>query len=149
MNKFIGIGRLTADPVVKYTTTGVPIVAFTLAINRPFKNKQGEYDADFLRIVAYNRTAEILHQYTRKGSQIGVEGWVQTRSYDDKDGRRVYVTEIIADRIHLLDPKRDDYQQPMTYTYTQSATHTQQPTVNDSYFDTTTDVDVDESDLPF
>lgn len=147
MNRFNGIGRLTADPEMRTTTTGVPVVAFTLAINRPFKNKQtGEYDADFLRIVAYNRTAEILHQYTRKGSQIGVEGWVQTRSYDDKNGKRQYVTEIIAERIDLLDPKQqsDNYSQPGYQA--PPKTHTQ---VNDPYFDGNVNVDITKDDLPF
>lgn len=111
MNKFTGIGRLTADPELRTTISGITVATFTLAVKRTYKNKNGEYDADFLRCVAYKRTAEILGQYTRKGSQIGVEGWVQTRSYEDKDGKRQYMTEIVVDRIHLLDPIRNDNQQ--------------------------------------
>ncbi len=104
INNWIGIGRLTKDPVLRKTANGVSTVSFTLACNRKYK-KDGQPDADFINTVAWNKTADIVAQYTHKGSLVGVEGRIQTRSYDDQSGKRVYVTEVVADSVQFLESK--------------------------------------------
>ena len=97
---FVGIiGRLTKDVVLKKTTNGTSVVGFTLAVNRA---KEG---ADFIPCVAYNQTADLMDKYLSKGSQIAVQGRINTRNYDNEAGQKVYVTEVIADRIEFLDKK--------------------------------------------
>jgi|LGOV01.1.fsa_nt_gb single-strand DNA-binding protein len=102
MNKVILVGRLTRDPDVKNTTTGKAVATFVLAVDRRFKNKNGEKEADFVPIVVWGKQAEIVGQYLSKGSQIGVSGRLQVRSYDTQEGQRRYVTEVVADEITFL-----------------------------------------------
>lgn len=106
------VGRLTKDPELRYTQTGVAVARFTLAVNRAFSNQQGEKDADFITCVAWRKTAESLVNFMRKGSQVGVTGRIQTGSYDDKDGKRVYTTEVVASEIAFLESKSEQPQQP-------------------------------------
>ena len=101
INNVTLVGRLTRDPELRKTQTGQSVCSITLAIDRP-KGKDGTEAADFPSVVAWGKTAEILDQYAHKGSQIGVTGRLQTRSYDDKDGHKVYVTEVVANQIQLL-----------------------------------------------
>lgn len=105
MNSVDLIGRLTKNVDLKFTTTGLAVGQFTLAVNRDYTNKDGEREADFVNCVIWRKAAENLANFTKKGSQIGIQGKIQTRNYEDKEGRRVYVTEVIVDRFHLLDPK--------------------------------------------
>ena len=104
MNKVVLVGRLTKDPVLRKTANGVSVVSFTVACTRRYK-QEGQPDADFINTVAWNKTADIVAQYTHKGSLVGVEGRIQTRSYDDKDSKRVYVTEVVADSVQFLESK--------------------------------------------
>ena len=104
MNRVVLVGRLTKDPVLRKTANGVSVTSFTLACTRRFK-QEGQPDADFINTVTWNKTADIVSQYTYKGSLVGVEGRIQTRSYDDKDGKRVYVTEVVADSVQFLESK--------------------------------------------
>ena len=106
MNKTILIGRLTKDPETK-TTANSQVTNITLAVDRNFKNANGEKGADFISVVAWGKTSEILQKYTAKGKQIAVFGRIQTRNYEDKDGRRVYVTEVVADEVQLLGSKSE------------------------------------------
>ena len=101
INRAILIGRLVEDVELKYTPSGIATAAFTLAVTRTFSNQDGVREADFIRCVAWRKTAENLANYTKKGSMIGVDGRIQTRSYE-KDGRRVYVTEVVADSVQFL-----------------------------------------------
>lgn len=101
MNRVVLVGRLTKDAELRYTPSGVAVASFTLAVNRPFANQQGEREADFINVVAWRKTAENLANYTTKGSLVAVDGRLQTRSYE-KDGRRVYVTEVVADTVQFL-----------------------------------------------
>lgn len=101
INNVTLVGRLTRDPELRKTQTGQNVCTFTIAVDR-VKGKDGTEGADFPSIVAWGKTAEILDQYAHKGSQIGVTGRLQTRSYDDKDGHKVYVTEVVANQIQLL-----------------------------------------------
>ncbi len=105
MNKAILVGRLTKDPELKTTGSGVSVCSFTLAINRRFKNAEGNYDADFINCVAWRQQAEFISKYFSKGRMVGICGSIQTRTYDREDGQRVYVTEVVADEVSFVDSK--------------------------------------------
>ena len=105
MNKAILVGRLTKDPELKTTGSGVSVCSFTLAINRRFKNAEGGYDADFINCVAWRQQAEFISKYFSKGRMVGICGSIQTRTYDREDGQRVYVTEVVADEVSFVDSK--------------------------------------------
>jgi single-strand DNA-binding protein len=105
MNKVILIGNLTKDPELRYTPNGVAVATFTLAINRPRTNQAGEREADFINIVAWQKLADLCATYLRKGRQAAVEGRLQTRSYDNKEGKKVYVTEVVAENVQFLGGK--------------------------------------------
>lgn len=108
MNKVILIGRLTRDPEIRYTTTNNTAVAqFSLAVNRRFA-KEGEQQADFINVVAWAGTADFVGKYFTKGQQVAVCGRLTTRNYDDKDGKKVYVTEVTAEEVHFADSKKTD-----------------------------------------
>jgi single-strand DNA-binding protein len=106
MNTVNLIGRLTKDIQLKYTESNIPLVNFTLAVNRQFKNADGEREADFIPCIAWRKAAELLAEHTSKGSQIAVEGRNQTRSYEN-DGKTVYVMEVVCDSVEFLDSKRE------------------------------------------
>lgn len=105
INSVTLVGRVTKDLELKYSQSGVAVCKFNLAVNRNFKGKDGEQQADFPMILTFRKTAENAANYLRKGSLVGVTGRIQTGSYDDKDGRRVFTTEIIADSVQFLEPK--------------------------------------------
>ena len=108
MNKVILMGRLTRDPEVRYTTTNNTLVCtFSIAVNRRFARQGAEQTADFFNIVAWDKTGEFCSKYFKKGQQVGVVGRLQTRNYDDKDGKRVYVTEVVAEETYFADSRRD------------------------------------------
>lgn len=109
MNKAILIGRLTKDPELKMTeNTKREVCQFTIAVNRPYTNEDGERKADFINCIVWDKLAENLAKYQKKGNQIAVEGRIQTRNYDGSDGKKVYVTEIMVSNISYLDTKKDD-----------------------------------------
>ncbi len=105
MNRVVLVGRLTKDPELRYTPNGVPVATFTLAVNRTFTNQQGEREADFINCVIWRKPAENVANFLKKGSLAGVDGRVQTRSYDGQDGKRVYVTEVLAESVQFLEPR--------------------------------------------
>jgi single-strand DNA-binding protein len=105
MNRVILVGRLTADPVLRYTPTGVAVASFTLAVNRNFTNANGEREADFINSVVWRKPAENVANFLKKGSLAGVDGRIQTRSYENNEGKRVYITEVIAESVQFLDSK--------------------------------------------
>lgn len=107
MNKIILIGRLTKDPEVRSTSTGITTANFTVAAQRPFKNKNGEQEADFLPCVAFRNSAEFISKFFKKGSMICVEGRVQTRSYDAADGTKRYVTEVVVENAEFAGGKNE------------------------------------------
>lgn len=107
MNKAILIGRLTKEPETRYTqTNNIQVTSFTLAVNRRFA-KEGEQQADFINIVAWNKTAEFVSKYFKKGQQVAVVGRIQTRNYDDNNGVKHYVTEVIAEEVCFADSKKE------------------------------------------
>lgn len=130
MNKVILMGRLTKDPEARYTqTNNVQVTSFTLAVNRRF-TKNGEQQADFINIVSWNKTAEFVSKYFRKGQQVGVIGRIQTRNYDDDKGVKHYITEVIAEEVYFADSKKEGQA--------------------DTILDTTNDFEISSSDdLPF
>ncbi|EAG5481618.1 single-stranded DNA-binding protein [Listeria monocytogenes] len=105
MNRVILVGRLTKDPDLRYTPAGAAVATFTLAVNRTFTNQQGEREADFINCVVCRKPAENVANFLKKGSMAGVDGRVQTRNYEGNDGKRVYVTEIVAESVQFLEPK--------------------------------------------
>jgi single-strand DNA-binding protein len=105
MNRVVLVGRLTKDPELRYTPSGVAVATFTLAVNRTFTNQQGEREADFINIVVWRKAAENVANYLKKGSLAGIDGRVQTRNYEGQDGKRVYVTEVIAESVQFLDTR--------------------------------------------
>ena len=109
MNKVILMGRLTRDPEVRYTqTSNAMVTSFTLAVNRRFTTQGQERQADFLPIVVWGKTAEFCSKYFKKGQQVGIIGRIQTRSYDDAQGQKRYVTEVIGEEAYFADSKRED-----------------------------------------
>jgi len=110
VNKVILIGRLTQDPELRYTPNGVAVARFTLAVDRPFANKQGERETDFIDIEVWQKQAEICAQYLGKGRLVFVEGYLQVRSYEDKQGIRRKGVRVVADRVRFLDRARDGQQ---------------------------------------
>jgi single-strand DNA-binding protein len=107
VNRIVLIGRLTRDPELKYTTSGVPVATFGLAVNRRTKNAQGEREVDFFNVVAWRQTAEFVSQYAAKGRMTAVDGRVQIRNYVGQDGMKRTATEVVADNVELLDSGRD------------------------------------------
>lgn len=116
INRAVLTGRLTRDPELRYTTGGTAVVSFTLAVDRQFRNQNGERDDDFISCVIWRKAAENFSNFTHKGSRVGVDGRIQTRNYEDNNGNRVYVTEVVVDNFALLDSRNQSdsgYQQPM------------------------------------
>ena len=104
INRVVLVGRMTKDPVLRKTGTGASVTSFSVACDRRIKT-EGQPTADFINCVCWNKVADNTAQFTHKGSLVGVEGRIQTRSYDDQSGRRVYVTEVVADSVQFLEPK--------------------------------------------
>lgn len=107
MNKSIIIGRLTRDPELRTTGSGVSVCNFTVAVDRRFSNRDGEKETDFIPVVAWKSLAELCHKYLVKGSRIAVCGSIQVRSYEGNDGNRRQITEIVADEVEFLTPKEN------------------------------------------
>jgi len=103
LNRVILIGRLTRDPELRYTPAGVAVTQFTLAVDRPFTSQGGEREADFIPVVTWRQLAETCANYLRKGRLAAVEGRIQVRNYENNEGKRVYVTEVIADNVRFLE----------------------------------------------
>lgn len=143
INRVILVGRLTKDPELRYTPNGVAVCTFTLAVNRPFTNQEGERDVDFINCVTWRKTAENLANYQKKGNLVGIDGRIQTRSYEGNDGKRRYVTEVIAESVQFLEPKKDET------TKQQLQQKSQMPGGPDSFFNDSETVDIDDSNLPF
>lgn len=148
------IGRLVADPNLRYTPSGNPVATFTLAVNRNFTSADGNREADFINCVIWRKPAETLANYAKKGVLIGVTGRIQTRSYDNQQGQKVYVTEVIADNFQLLESKKADSSQNtqgggVSNSQTNNYTRNQQNRNNDESDPfSNSSIDIDDS-LPF
>lgn len=140
INRTILIGRLTKDVEVRYTAKGDAVASFTVAVNRQFTNSQGEREADFINCVMWRKAAENFAKYTQKGSLVGIDGRIQTRSYENQQGQRVYVTEVLADNFSLLDSKPKGNQQNNAR---------QAATPGDPFANGGQSIDISDDDLPF
>ncbi len=112
INNVVLVGRLTRDPELRTTGSGISVATLTLAVDRQFTNASGQRNADFINCVIWRKAAENFCNFASKGSLVGIQGWIQTRSYDDKDGKRVYVTEVVVDSFSLLESRHERDQQP-------------------------------------
>lgn len=108
-NRVVLIGRLTKDPDLKYSESNLPVLRFTIAVNRTFTDQNGQRQADFINCVAFRKQAENMARFLGRGSQIAVEGRIQTRNYQGKDGNTVYVTEVVAESVQFLESKNSPY----------------------------------------
>lgn len=145
INRVVLVGRLTKDPDLKYTPSGVAVTTFTLAVNRVFSNQQGDREADFINCVIWRKPAENVVNFLKKGSLAGVEGRIQTRTYDGQDGKKVYVTEIIADSVQFLEPRGNSNNQQ------QNTPNNEIPFLpkNTEYTFVTPNLNITDDDLPF
>ena len=149
MNKVILVGNLTRDPESRTTSQGTSVTSFSVAVQRRFKNADGGYDADFINCVAWRSTADFVAKYFQKGSRIGVVGSLQTRSYDDKDGNRRYVTEVSVDEVEFAGPRQSADAAPRTE-QPQAAEPAAQPDANDLFGDELAEFQpLEDSELPF
>ena len=152
MNKVCLIGRITKDPELRYTSSNVPTVRFTLAVNRNFSNQNGEREADFINIVAWRNQAENVKKYVTKGSLIAVEGRIQTGSYD-KDGQRIYTTDVIADNVQFLESKGQSQNREDNVTPSDFANTNTEPSTTDTseevFADFGDSIEISDDDIAF
>ncbi len=140
MNRVILVGRITKDPEMKMTQSNIAVVSFTLAVNRQFSDAQGEKQADFIQCVVWRKQAENLARFVKKGALLGVEGRIQTRTYEAENGTR-YVTEVLCDSIQFLESKSDSEQTTKGYEETPADDQ-------DEFYETSKQLAAEE-DLPF
>ena len=145
INSICLVGRMTRDAELRYTPSNQAVATFTLAVNRNFKNQAGEREADFINCVIWRQQAENLANWAKKGALIGVTGRIQTRSYDNQQGQRVYVTEVIADSFQLLESRNSQNQQQSVPDFKSVPDFSR----NDSPFGNTNPMDISDDDLPF
>lgn len=154
INRVVLVGRLTKDPEFKVTPSGVSVATFTLAVDRGFKNANGEKQTDFLNCVVFRKQAENVNTYLSKGSMVGIEGRLQSRSYDNAEGRRVYVTEVICDSVQFLETKGKNTQSEQSNTNNQpqqnnAPTPPQNANSNNPFANATGPIDISDEMLPF
>lgn len=145
INNVVLVGRLTRDPELKVTGSNTPYVNFTLAVNRSFTDQSGERQADFINCIVWRKQAENLARYMKQGSLIGVEGWIQTRTYESEQGTR-YITEVVCNGIQFLESRGTGNQQPSSYQPAEP--QVQKNEVRDDYY-AAADKIAAEDDLPF
>ncbi len=157
MNKVFLVGRLTRDPDLRYGANNNAVMRTSIAVDRTFANQNGEREADFINITAFGNRAETMKKYLTKGSQIAVSGRIQTGSYDDKDGKRVYTTDVIIDEFQFLDSKGSRNLESNESTSDSSVTPYDFSDNNSSSSESDVDpfkdfgdkIEIDDSDLPF
>lgn len=135
INRTVLVGRLTRDSDLRYTSSGVAVATFNLAVDRSFTNKNGEREADFIRCLIWRKSAENFANFTHKGSLVGIDGRIQTRNYENQQGQKVYVTEVIAENFALLEPKQNN--------------QVQQNNGRDPFAGNGQQIDISDDDLPF
>lgn len=165
INRTILVGRLTRDPELRYTQGGTAVASFTLAVNRQFTNSQGEREADFINCVIWRKAAENFAKFTSKGSLVGIDGRIQTRNYENQQGQRVYVTEVVVENFSLLESRKDAANQQQNSSNTNDYSH-QPPKKSrndaanaksdvansrsgDPFADNSKPIDISDDDLPF
>ena len=169
INNVVLVGRLTKDPDLRYTSSGTAVATFTLAVNRNFTSQNGNREADFINCVIWRKSAETLANYARKGTLLGVTGRIQTRSYDNQQGQRVYVTEVVAENFQLLESRAASENRQQTGGYQSSGQSTNDFGGSNNYnqtsqssngmpdfdrhtsdpFGSSSTIDISDDDLPF
>lgn len=145
INRVILIGRLTKDPELKYTSSGAAVGSFNLAVNRQFTNANGDREADFINCVIWRKSAENFANFTHKGSLVGIDGRLQTRNYENQQGQRVYVTEVVVDNFSLLEKRASDNSNANQTQFGNNKTN--KPA--DSVANSGQAIDIADDDLPF
>ncbi len=152
MNKVFLIGRLVRNPELRYTSSNIAVATFSLAVNRPFADQDGERGTDFINIVVWRKQAENVKNYLNQGSQVAIDGRLQTRSYDDQNGNKRHVTEVIADNVQFLDTKASR-EQIATGSGEQSSlnavSNSNVAEVDDPFKNFAKEIRIEEADLPF
>lgn len=159
INRVVLVGRLTKDAELRYTQSGTAVANFTLAVNRQFTNAEGEREADFIQCVIWRKAAENFANFTHKGSLVGIDGRTQTRNYENNQGQRVYVTEVVVENFSLLESKPDSEKKSVSSNDSnrgQTPSHSQQNQSNnnssntgDPFADNSKPIDISDDDLPF
>ncbi|EAE1298285.1 single-stranded DNA-binding protein [Listeria monocytogenes] len=159
MNRVVLVGRLTKDPELRYTPAGTAVATFTLAVNRTFTNQQGEREADFIQCVVWRKPAENAANFLKKGSLAGVDGRIQTRNYEDNDGKRIFITEVSAESVQFLEPKNKNVEGATSNNYQSGANYSNNNQTSsyradtsqksDSFVDESKPIDINPDDLPF
>ena len=162
INNVVLVGRLTRDPELRFTSNGQAVATFNLAVNRNFTNQSGEREADFVNCVIWRKPAETLANYAKKSTLLGVLGRIQTRNYENQQGQRVYVTEVVCDNFQLLESRNANEQRQNTENFNdqnQQSSQAQQDTMpgfgnfgnqtNTDPFGQSSQIDISDDDLPF
>ena len=155
INRTILVGRLTRDPELRYTQGGTAVASFTLAVNRQFTNSQGEREADFINCVIWKKAAENFTNFTHKGSLVGIDGRLQTRNYENKQGQRVYVTEVVAENFSLLESKNANSSDNTNnnpnnqYSNSNNQSNNSNNNMSDPFADNSKLMDISDDSLPF
>ncbi|WP_324177682.1 single-stranded DNA-binding protein [Staphylococcus pseudintermedius] len=142
INRVVLVGRLTKDPEFRTTQSGVEVATFTLAVNRNYKNKNGEQQADFINCIVFRKQAENVNNYLNKGNLAGVDGRLQSRSYENQEGRRIFVTEVICDSVQFLESKNNNQSNNQQQ-------RGQAPAQDNPFTNSNNPIDIDDEDLPF
>lgn len=156
MNKVFLIGRLVRDPELRYTGSNIAVATFSLAVNRNFTGANGERETDFINIVVWRKQAENVKNYLNQGSQVAIDGRIQTRSYDGEDGKKRYITEVVADNVQFLDSKgskqsQDNVSQDSVnpYDFASEESAPGSDINNDPFKDFGEEIKIEDDDLPF
>ena len=161
MNKVFLIGRLTRDPELRYTGSNTAVATFSLAVNRNFSNQNGERETDFINIVVWRKQAENVKNFLSHGSQVAIDGRIQTRSYDDQNGQKRYVTEVVADNVEFLGSKNssnnsnngnssaDNHAEPTPYDFGDAPEPKGTDIDSNPFADFGSSIEISDDELPF
>ncbi|MDL2063365.1 MULTISPECIES: single-stranded DNA-binding protein [Lactiplantibacillus] len=152
INRSVLVGRLTRDPELRYTNGGAAVATFTIAVNRQFTNQNGEREADFISCVIWRKAAENLTNFTHKGSLIGIDGHIQTRNYENQQGTRIYVTEVVVDNFSLLESRAESEHHQSANSNGHSSNNSNNRKYDNNqnqYGNNGGQIDITDNDLPF
>ena len=155
MNRVTLVGRLTAKPELRYTGSNLPYARFTVAVNRNFRNNDGQTEADFISVIVWRKQAENVKNYLSQGSQVAIDGRIQTRSYDGEDGKKRYVTEVVADNVQFLDTKSSKQDGsgsdngPTPYDFAKDDEPQTTSVKSDPFADFGSSIEINDDELPF
>lgn len=154
MNKVFLIGRLTRDPELRYTGSNVAVASFAIAVNRNYTNQAGEREADFINVVVWRKQAENVKNYLSQGSQVAIDGRIQTRSYDGEDGKKRYITEVVADNVEFLGSKGSNQAtsssaEPTPYDFGKEPESTGTNVDSNPFADFGSSIEISDDELPF